>query len=146
MGYLTGRPCDDGGSGAPAAPAERGLVAVESVGVVVVEPVVSEALVDGQPHVVEAVDLHDDLALVVVEGVVGGVAHHLVQLQHRLVGHVASRNVVLVHRYLHAEKKIGVFIINPAWPKIMALVLLVFLWQAFLRLNSNQKNSKYLSV
>ncbi len=56
---------------------ERCHVAVQPVGVVVVEPVVSEALVDGQANVVEAGHLHDVLAAVVVDGVVARVAHHL---------------------------------------------------------------------
>ena len=72
----------------PPASSKRGLVTVQAVSVVVVEPVVSEALVDGQSYVVEAIDLHDDLALVVVEGVVGGVADYLIQLHHRLMGNV----------------------------------------------------------
>jgi hydrogenase-4 membrane subunit HyfE len=56
---------------------ERCHVAVQPVGVVVVEPVVSEALVDGEANVVEAGHLHDVLAAVVVDGVVARVAHHL---------------------------------------------------------------------
>ncbi len=50
---------------------------MQSVGVVVVEPVVSEALVDGEANVVEPGHLHDVLAAVVVDGVVARVAHHL---------------------------------------------------------------------
>jgi len=50
---------------------------VQAVGVVVVEAVVGEALVDGQPDVVEPGHLHDVLAAVVVDGVVAGVANDL---------------------------------------------------------------------
>ena len=50
---------------------------MQAVGVVVVEAVVSEALVDGQPDVVEPGHLHDVLAAVVMDRVVAGVAHNL---------------------------------------------------------------------
>ena len=53
---------------------------MQSVGIVVVEPIVSEALVDGEANVVEAGHLHDVLAAVVVDGVVARVAHHLYRI------------------------------------------------------------------
>ena len=73
---------------------EGGLLAVQAVSEVVVKPVVGEALVDGQPDVVEAGDLHDGLAAVVVEGVEGGVADHLEHQHHGLVRDVAAGHVV----------------------------------------------------
>ena len=75
---------------------------MEAVGEVVVEAVVGEGLVDGEADAVEAGDLHDGLAAVVVDGVVAGVADHLVQLDDRLVGDVAPGEVVLVQRDLKA--------------------------------------------
>ena len=69
---------------------------MEAVGEIVVESVVGEGLVDGQAHAVETRHLHDGLAAVVVNRVVAGVAHHLVQLDDGLVGDVASREVILV--------------------------------------------------
>ena len=50
---------------------------MQSVGVVVVEAVVGEALIDRKAHVVESGDLHDVLAAVVVDRVVARVTHHL---------------------------------------------------------------------
>ena len=69
---------------------------MEAVGEIVVESVVGEGLVDGQSHAVETRHLHDGLAAVVVDRVVAGVAHHLVQLDDGLVGDVASREVIFV--------------------------------------------------
>ena len=67
---------------------------MEAVGEVVVEAVVGEGLVDGQADAVEPGDLHYGLAAVVVDGVVAGVADHLVQLDDGLMRHVASGEVV----------------------------------------------------
>ena len=50
---------------------------MQAVGVVVVEAVVGEALIDRKAHVVESGDLHDVLAAVVVDRVVARVTHHL---------------------------------------------------------------------
>ena len=70
---------------------------MEAVGEVVVETVVGEGLVDGEADAVEPGDLHDGLAAVVVDGVVAGVAHHLVELDDGLVRHVAPGEVVFEH-------------------------------------------------
>ena len=82
---------------------------MEAVGKIVVEPIVSETLVDRQADVVEPGDLHDALALVVVDGVVAGVAHHLVHLDDGLVGDVAPRHVVLVHGDLLVRASLTAF-------------------------------------
>ena len=88
---------------------EGGLLAVKAVGEIVVEPVVSEALVDRQADVVEAGDLHDDLAPVVVEGVEGGVAHDLVELDDRLVGYVAAGDVITKECHLLVGTRLATF-------------------------------------
>ena len=54
---------------------------MKSISVVVVKPIVSETLVDWQTHVVETVHFDDDLALVVVEGVVSCVANNLAKFK-----------------------------------------------------------------
>lgn len=102
---LSGRSRHDRRPGAPRAVAEGRLLAVETIREVVVEPVVSEALVDGEADVVEACDLHDDLAPVVVDGVEGGVADNLVHADHRLVGHVGPGDVVAVKCHLMRKSK-----------------------------------------
>ena len=78
---------------------------MEAVREVIIEPVMRKALVDGEPDVVEARDLQDDLAPVVVERVVGRVAHHLVHADHGLVGDVGTGYVVAVQRHLSNTQK-----------------------------------------
>ena len=94
--FLSCGSCDDRGPRAPGAVSERRLLAVESVGEVVVEPVVREALVDGESDVVESGDLHDDLATVVVDGVEGRVADDLVHADHWLVRDIRTGYIVAV--------------------------------------------------
>ena len=60
-----------------------------------------EGLVDGQADAGEARDLHDGFAPIVVDCVVAGVAHHLVQVDDGLVRNVAPCEVVLVQRNLN---------------------------------------------
>ena len=49
---------------------------------VVVEAVVGEPLVNRKPHVVKAANFHDHFSAVVEEGIEGGIAYHLVHLDH----------------------------------------------------------------
>ena len=70
---------------------------MKTISKIVVKSVMSETLVNGQPDVVEPSDFHDTLPFVVVEGIIRGVAHHLIHFDHWLVIHVRTRHVVLVH-------------------------------------------------
>ena len=54
---------------------------MKSISVVVVKPIMGETLVDWQTHVVKTVHFDDDLALVVVEGVVSCVANNLAKFK-----------------------------------------------------------------
>ena len=76
------------GPASPLTSVQRCPVAMFAVSKVVVEPVVGEPLVDRKPHIVKATDLHDHLPPVVEKGVEGGIADHLVHLDHGCKGMV----------------------------------------------------------
>ena len=55
---------------------------------VVVETVVGKPLVNWKPHIVKAANFHDHFSAVVEEGIEGGIADHLVHLDHGCKGMV----------------------------------------------------------
>ena len=79
---LSSRAGQDSSATAPLASVKSCPIAMFAISKVVVETIVGKPLVNWEPHIVEAADLHDHFPAIVEKGVEGSVAHHLVHLDH----------------------------------------------------------------
>lgn len=71
--------------------------------------IVVERLIDGQANAAKAVDVHDVVAEIVEDVVLGQISHHLIKKDHVFVRDVASRHVIVVQSHFLVRTRASPF-------------------------------------